>query len=218
MEKITILITDDHTMVRETLGFLLNKDPRFNVIALAATGEQAVELVKQINPDIVLMDINLPGIDGIDATQAIRKISSTIKILGVSMQTQLSYVYKMIELGANGYVTKGSSVEEMCKAIIEVYHNRTYICDEVKNIMTNLYIHNNDRQTQFSSVSQREIEVIEYVRKGYSSKEIADFLKVTAKTVEMHRYKILKKLNLKNVAALVNYFNNSQLVIHSCSH
>ena len=215
MEKITILITDDHTMVRETLGFLLNKDPRFNVIALAATGEQAVELVKQINPDIVLMDINLPGIDGIEATQAIRKISSTIKILGVSMQTQLSYVYKMIELGANGYVTKGSSVEEMCKAIIEVYHNRTYICAEVKNIMTNLYIHNNDRQTQFSSVSQREKEVIEYVRKGYSSKEIADFLKVTAKTVEMHRYNILKKLNLKNVAALVNYFNNSQLVIHT---
>jgi DNA-binding NarL/FixJ family response regulator len=215
MEKITILITDDHTMVRETLSVLLNSDPRFNVIALAKTGEEAIELTKQFKPDIVLMDINLPGINGIVATQAIRKITSTTKIIGLSMQTLPSFVYQMIQHGAGGYVTKNSSFPEMCKAIIEVHNGRRYICDEIKDIIANNTLSGNDNETQFASVSEREIEIIEFVRKGFSSREIADCLKLSIKTIDAHRYNVMKRLKLKNVAALVNYFNNSHSVIHA---
>jgi DNA-binding NarL/FixJ family response regulator len=211
MEKITILIADDHTLVRETWSFILNTDERFKVIAESGSGEEAVELAKQLRPNIVIMDINLPGINGIEATQQIRKFSPASKILGVSLHTQPTYARKMIQKGAMGYVTKNSSREEMFKAIMEVHNGRRYICDEIKNILSEQVINGEDQQAGLNALSQREIEIINYIKKGFSSKEIAESLDISVKTVEVHRYNILKKLNLKNSAALVNYINNSQL-------
>ncbi len=211
MEKITILIADDHTLVRETWSFILNTDERFNVIAESGSGEEAVELAKQLRPNIVIMDINLPGMNGIEATQLIRKYSPASKILGVSLHTQPTYARKMIQKGAMGYVTKNSSREEMFKAIIEVQNGRRYICDEIKNILSEQVINGEDQQTGLNALSQREIEIINFIKKGFSSKEIAESLDISVKTVEVHRYNVLKKLNLKNSAALVNYINNSQL-------
>jgi DNA-binding NarL/FixJ family response regulator len=215
MEKITILIADDHTLVRETWSFILNADPRFKVVAECGTGEDAVELARQIRPNIVIMDINLPGINGIEATQLIRKYSPGSKILGVSMHTQPAYARKMLQRGAMGYVTKNSSCDEMCKAIIEIQHNRRYICDEIKNILSEQVMNGDEQQIGLNSLSEREIEIIGFIRKGYSSKEIAAPLSISVKTVEVHRYNILKKLNLKNTAAMVNYINSSQLGIAS---
>ncbi len=209
MEKITLLISDDHMMIRESWNFILNKDPRFNVIALARTGEEAVELVKQFHPDVVLMDINLPGINGIEATQVIRSVSPTTKVLGVSMHTQPAYVRKMMQQGACGYISKNSSMQEMYKAIIAVYNDYIYLSDEVKDTMASLSFNNPDQQTAFNSISKKELEVVEFIKKGYSSREIADCMKVSTKTIERHRYNILKKLKLKNSASLVNYFNNN---------
>jgi DNA-binding NarL/FixJ family response regulator len=211
MEKITILIADDHTLVRETWSFILNTDERFNVIAESGSGEEAVELAKQLRPNIVIMDINLPGMNGIEATQLIRKFSPASKILGVSLHTQPTYARKMIQKGAMGYVTKNSSREEMFKAIIEVQNGRRYICDEIKNILSEQVINGEDQQAGLNALSQREIEIINFIKKGFSSKEIAESLDISVKTVEVHRYNVLKKLNLKNSAALVNYINNSQL-------
>ena len=110
-----------------------------------------------------------------------------------------------------GYVTKNSSREEMFKAIMEIQHGRKYICEEIKNILSDQVISGLDEQGGLNSLSQREIEIISYIRKGHSSKEIAEALEISVKTVEVHRYNILKKLNLKNAAALVNFVNNSQL-------
>ena len=211
MEKITILIADDHTLVRETWSFILNTDERFKVIAESGSGEEAVELAKQLRPHIVIMDINLPGMNGIEATQLIRKYSPASKILGVSLHTQPTYARKMIQKGAMGYVTKNSSREEMFKAIMEVHNGRRYICDEIKNILSEQVINGEDTQTGLNALSQREIEIIHFIKKGFSSKEIAENLDISVKTVEVHRYNVLKKLNLKNSAALVNYINNSQL-------
>jgi two-component system invasion response regulator UvrY len=211
MEKITILIADDHTLVRETWSFILNTDERFRVIAESGSGEEAVELAKQLRPNIVIMDINLPGMNGIEATQLIRKYSPASKILGVSLHTQPTYARKMIQKGAMGYVTKNSSREEMFKAIIEVQNGRRYICDEIKNILSEQVINGEDQQAGLNALSQREIEIINFIKKGFSSKEIAEHLDISVKTVEVHRYNVLKKLNLKNSAALVNYINNSQL-------
>jgi DNA-binding NarL/FixJ family response regulator len=211
MEKITILIADDHTLVRETWSFILNTDPRFTVVAECGSGEEAVEEAKRLRPNIVIMDINLPGINGIEATQQIRKFSPGSKILGVSLHTQPTYARKMIQKGAMGYVTKNSSREEMFKAIMEIHNGKKYICDEIKNILSEQVISGDESQSGLNSLSQREIEIISFIKKGNSSKEIADALNISVKTVEVHRYNILKKLNLKNAAALVNYINNSQL-------
>lgn len=211
MEKISILIADDHTLVRETWSFILNTDARFSVIAESGSGEEAIELARKLRPNIVIMDINLPGMNGIEATQQIRKYSPGTKILGVSLHTQPTYARKMIQKGAMGYVTKNSSREEMFKAIMEIQEGKKYICEEIKNILSEQVISGEDQQTGLNSLSQREIEIIAYIKKGFSSKEIADALSISVKTVEVHRYNILKKLNLKNAAALVNFINNSQL-------
>lgn len=211
MEKITILIADDHTLVRETWSFILNTDDRFQVIAECGSGEEAVEQAKQLRPNIVIMDINLPGMNGIEATQLIRKFSPASRILGVSLHTQPTYARKMIQKGAMGYVTKNSSREEMFKAITEIQAGRRYICEEIKNILSEQVINGEDQQGGLNALSQREIEIINFIKKGFSSKEIAENLDISVKTVEVHRYNILKKLNLKNSAALVNYINNSQL-------
>jgi two-component system invasion response regulator UvrY len=157
------------------------------------------------------MDINLPGMNGIEATQQIRKFSPGTKILGVSLHTQPTYARKMIQKGAMGYVTKNSSREEMFKALMEIQSGKKYICEEIKNILSEQVISGEDQQSGLNSLSQREIEIIAFIKKGNSSKEIADALSISVKTVEVHRYNILKKLNLKNAAALVNFINNSQL-------
>ncbi|HUQ97456.1 MAG TPA: response regulator transcription factor [Chitinophagaceae bacterium] len=211
MEKITILIADDHTLVRETWSFILNTDARFQVVAESGSGEDAVEQSKLLRPNIVIMDINLPGMNGIEATQLIRKYSPTSKILGVSLHTQPTYARKMMQKGAMGYVTKNSSREEMFKAIMEIQDGKKYICEEIKNILSEQVISGDEPPSGLNSLSQREIEIIAFIKRGDSSKVIADKLSISVKTVEVHRYNILKKLNLKNAAALVNFINNSQL-------
>ena len=211
MEKITILIADDHTLVRETLSSVLNSDPRFFVIADCGTGEEAIELAKNLRPAVIIMDINLPGINGIEATQLIRKYSPTSKVLGVTLHTQPTYARKMMQKGAMGYVTKNSTKEEMFKAIVEVHEGKKYVCDEIKNILSEQVIAGEEQHSGLNSLSQREVQIISFIKKGYSSKEIGDELTISVKTVEVHRYNILKKLNLKNAAALVNFINNSQL-------
>jgi DNA-binding NarL/FixJ family response regulator len=213
MKQISTLIADDHTLVRETWSFILNSDERFNVIAECGSGEEAVDLARQLNPDVIIMDINLPGISGIEATGLIHQYAPASKVLGVSLHTQPAYARKMIQNGASGYVTKNSSRDEMFKAIIEIHEGRKYICEEIKNILSEQVINGGDAQNDVNTLSLREIEIIKLIRKGLSSKQIAETLCISFKTVEVHRYNILKKLNLRNTAALVNYINNSQLAL-----
>jgi two-component system invasion response regulator UvrY len=213
MKKINILITDDHTLVRESWVLLLNADCRFNVIAQCGSGEEAVELARNLRPDIVIMDINLPGINGFEATTQIRKFSPGSKVLGVSLHTQPAYVRKMIRSGATGYVTKNSSQEEMFNAIVEIHNNRKYICKQIKNILSEQAMNPDDQPGGLHSLSKRELHIISYIKNGYSSREIADSINISVKTVEVHRYNILKKLDLPNVAALVNFINHNQLAV-----
>jgi len=211
MEKVTLLITDDHKLIREAWSSILNSDSRFKVIAETGSGEEAVELAKQLRPNVVILDINLPGMNGFDTIPLIRKFSPGSKILGVSLHTQPTYARKMIQKGALGYVTKNSSREEMFKAIMEIHNGRKYICDEIKNILSEQMLNGDEHTSGLNSLSQREIEIISFIKKGHSSKEIADILSLSAKTIEVHRYNLMKKLNLRNAAALVNYINNSEL-------
>ncbi|MBY0476239.1 MAG: response regulator transcription factor [Chitinophagaceae bacterium] len=212
MEKITVLIADDHKLIRETWSFILNSDARFSVIAQCSNGEEAIELAQKLRPKIALLDINMTPINGIEATEQIRKLSPSTKIIGVSMHSQPAYVKKLLKLGAMGYVTKNSPQQEMFEAILEVNDGKRFICSEVKTILSE-QIFEDENATGANTLSSRELDVIKYIKQGLSSKEISTELSISLKTVEVHRHNILKKLNLKNSAALVNYINASGLVI-----
>jgi len=206
--KITILIVDDHKLIRDTWSFILNSDPRFQVIAETDSGKSAIELAESNQPNIILMDINMSPMNGFEATKEIRKISPESKIIGVSMHSQPAYAKKMLQVGAMGYITKNSSKEEMIGAITEVAQGNKYICHEVKAILSEQILEDNEKP-DINMLSQREVEIIDLIKQGQSSKEIALQLSITLKTVEVHRHNILKKLNLKNTAALVNFINNA---------
>lgn len=212
MEKISVLIADDHKLIRETWSFILNSDARFTVIAQCSNGEEAIEMAQKLRPKIALLDINMSPINGIEATEQIRKFSPSTKIIGVSMHSQPAYVKKLLKLGAMGYVTKNSPQHEMFEAIMEVNAGKRFICSEVKTILSE-QIFEEDNATGANTLSSRELDVIKHIKDGLSSKEIATQLGISLKTVEVHRHNILKKLNLKNSAALVNYINESGLVI-----
>jgi two-component system invasion response regulator UvrY len=210
MEAITIMITDDHTLVRETWSLILNSNAQFKVIAECGSGEEAIEKARDLRPNVVIMDINLPGMSGIEATEQIRKYSPASMVLGISSHSQPSYARKMMQKGAFGYVTKTSSCEEMFEAILEINAGRKYICNEIKNILADQLL--NDKEPNgINYLSGREIEIIGFVKKGSSSKEIAALLNLSIKTVEAHRYNILKKLNLKNTTSLIHFIQNSEL-------
>ena len=209
MEKINVLIADDHKLIRETWSYILNSDSRFEVIAECGDSEQAVEVVKQKRPHIVLMDINILPISGFEATERIKKVSPNTKVIGVSMHSQPAYAKKMLQIGAKGYVTKNSSKEEMIKAILEVNEGSKYICDEIKNNISELVLEENKDVPNVNALTEREIQIINLIKEGQSSKEIASSLNISLKTVEVHRHNVLKKLKLKNSASLVNFINQS---------
>lgn len=208
MSKITILLVDDHRLIRDSWSFILNSDPRFEVVAETSSGEDAIELAKSKKPDIVLMDVNMTPVNGFDATKQIRKFSPGSKVIGVSMHSMPAYAKRMLQLGAMGYVTKNSPKDEMITAILEVHDGRKYICDEVKNILAQQELDEGiPASTDMNNLSRRELDIIQLIKEGLSSKEIALQLDISLKTVEVHRYNILKKLNLRNTAALVNFIN-----------
>ena len=206
MEPISILIADDHKLIRDTWSFILNNDTRFKVVAECSNGEEAIEQARNKRPQIVLMDINMSPVSGLEATKQIRKVSPGSKVIGVSMHSQPAYAKKMLQIGAKGYVTKNSSRDEMFKAILEVYKGNRYICDEVKNILSEQIMDDGPSQG-INALSERELQIVKLIKEGFSSKEISAQLNISLKTVEVHRHNILKKLNLKNSAALVNYIN-----------
>lgn len=209
MEKINVLIADDHKLIRETWSYILNSDSRFQVIAECGDSEQAVEVTKQKRPHIVLMDINIMPISGFEATERIKKVSPNTKVIGVSMHSQPAYAKKMLQVGAKGYVTKNSSKEEMIKAILEVNDGSKYICEEIKNNISELVLEENKDMPNVNALTEREIQIINLIKEGQSSKEIASTLNISLKTVEVHRHNVLKKLKLKNSASLVNFINQS---------
>lgn len=211
MKQISIVLVDDHKLIRDSWAFVLNSDTRFSVTGEAGNGAEAIEIVKKLQPDIVLMDINMTPVKGFEATQQVLKFSPATKVIAVSMHTTPAYAKRMMQLGAMGYVTKNSSKDEMINAIIEVSNGNKYICEEVKNILAQTELEEEGPLPEMNNLSKRELDIIKLIKEGQSSKEIALLLDISLKTVEVHRYNILKKLKLKNTASLVNFINENGL-------
>lgn len=214
-EKISILIAEDHNLIRQAWSFVLNADKRFKVVAQCSNGEDAVVKARLYNPQIIIMDINLPGITGVEAVKQIMRSSPGSKILAASQHEHQGYVSGMLAAGAKGYITKTSDIEEMFTAILEIHNGGKYICKEIKSKLAEQMLYNDEDETKQAKLSQREIAIIDLIRKGVSSKEMAESLNITKKTVEVHRYNILKKLNIKNSPALVNYINENPHMLWS---
>jgi len=208
MKKISIMIVDDHTLIRETWSFLLGKNENFDVVAECGDGERAIELARDKRPDVVLLDINMAPMSGFDVLKMIRKYSPSSKIIGVSMHSQPAYAKKMLRLGAKGYVTKNSPRQEMLEAIAEVSKNQVYVCQEVKNILSDQMLNGDQVNPDINNLSDREMQIVRAMKEGLSSKEIASELNISLKTVEVHRHNILKKLKLKNTVSLINFINS----------
>jgi two-component system invasion response regulator UvrY len=208
MKKVSIMIVDDHTLIRETWSFLLGKNENFDVVAECGDGERAIELARDKRPDVVLLDINMAPMSGFDVLKMIRKYSPSSKIIGVSMHSQPAYAKKMLRLGAKGYVTKNSPRQEMLEAIAEVSKNQVYVCQEVKNILSDQMLNGDQVNPDINNLSDREMQIVRALKEGLSSKEIASELNISLKTVEVHRHNILKKLKLKNTVSLINFINS----------
>ncbi len=205
--KITILLVDDHRLVRDSWAHILNTEPQFVVVGSAGNASEAINLAKTKRPRIVLMDINMSPVNGFETTKIIRSKSPDSKVIGVSMHAIPVYVKKMMQMGSMGYVTKNSSRRELIKAILEVDEGRKYICEEVRNIIVEQQLDETSQQSDINNLSKREIEIVKLIKEGLKSKNIGLQLNISLKTVEVHRYNILKKLNVKNTAALVSLIN-----------
>jgi DNA-binding NarL/FixJ family response regulator len=214
MQKINILIADDHALIRQAWRYMLSAHPRFNVVGEVASGEEAVAAAQVLHPDIVMLDIHLGGMDGIETTRLIRTYSPHSRVIGVSLHNQSFFVRGMMKSGASGYVTKNSTSEEMFEAILTVSEGKTFICSEIKSVLSNQMICD-DQPAGLELLSRREMQIISLIKKGMTSKSMATPLGISPKTVEVHRYKIMKKLKMKNVASLVDFINKSPLAFES---
>jgi len=210
-KKITIAIVDDHKLIRQLWEKMFAGNKDMVLTGEAGTLDEAVAMIGIKRPDIVLLDITLEDESGMDAVPLIRRLSPGTKIIAVSMHNQPAYAKRMLQLGAKGYVTKNSAYAEMVKAIQEVMKGNEYVCTEIKDRLADHATDIDFNQPGIKDLSFREIGIIKLMKEGLASKEIAVQLKIAIRTVEAHRYNILKKLNFKNTASLINFINNTDL-------
>jgi two-component system invasion response regulator UvrY len=213
MNPIKLIIIEDHTMVREMWKVFLSPEKGFTILADCGSIAEAKQIIQREKADVILLDINLAGDSGFDLVPDIIHYAPESKILVVSMHNILNYAKKLLKMGAMGYVTKNSTNQELETAIRTVASGKKYVCAEVKDLLANDTLYEKSETPGINSLSRRELEVIELLKKGKSSKEIAEHLDISLRTVEVHRYNILHKLNLKNTPALINYINKTEIGI-----
>lgn len=209
MKKIKIYLVDDHRMMLDMWNSLLGMDSRFTVVGISTEGAQALEEIKVKLPNVVLMDISMPGISGIDLTRSIKEKYPLTQILAVSMHTNVVTIKQILSAGASGYMSKTSSFDEMVEAILAVYEGKHYIAADIKNLIADQLLSENEDNTlkRINSLTKRELEIISMIRDGLSSHDIAQKLFISQRTVEVHRYNIFKKLNVSNVVSMMKVIN-----------
>ena len=204
---VRILIADDHKILREGLRSLLETQSAFAVVAEAEDGLTAYEGVKKHKPDIAILDIGMPGLNGIEVTRKIRSEQTTTKVIALSIHADRRFVMGILEAGANGYLLKDSAFAELITAVTAVTKGKTYLSPSIAETVIKSSLEKSDRGKQGSSVllSGREREVLQMIAEGKSTKEIAFRLFVSTKTVETHRKQIMDKLSIRTVAGLTKY-------------
>ncbi|MCX7047875.1 MAG: response regulator transcription factor [Candidatus Sumerlaeota bacterium] len=204
--QITILLADDHEIFRSGLRSLIEKEHGLKVIGEAENGQMAIHLARELKPDVVVMDIGMPDMNGIEATRQITASVSGVKVLALSMHTDKRFVKGMLKAGASGYMLKDGAFEELIHAIRLVTSNRIYLSPGISSVLLDAVRHPfQDGGPALPLLTAKEREVLQLVAEGKSTKEIASQLDVSVKTTETHRQHIMEKLDIHNVADLTKY-------------
>jgi DNA-binding NarL/FixJ family response regulator len=205
--NIKVLIADDHQIVREGLRSMLEKEPGIKVVGEAEEGRTTLRLARELTPDIIIMDVAMPDLNGIEATRQIIAEFPTINIIALSMHDDRRFVLNMIKAGAKGYLLKDSAFKELAKAIRAVMANKTYLSSEIADIVVKDYLATatTDESSVFTMLTPREREVLQLIAEGKTTNQTAEHLHISIKTVETHRTQIMAKLKVKGIAELTKY-------------
>ena len=206
--NIKVLIADDHQIVREGLRSMLEKEPGIKVVGEAEEGRTTLRLARELTPDVIIMDVAMPDLNGIEATRQITAEFPTIKVIALSMHDDRRFVLNMIKAGAKGYLLKDSAFKELAKAIRAVMANKTYLSSEIANIVVKDYLlatATSDESSVFTILTPREREVLQLIAEGKTTNQTAEHLHISIKTVETHRTQIMGKLKVKGIAELTKY-------------
>ena len=214
-EKCRIIIADDHTLLREGLRALLESDQKFKVIGEAENGMEAIRSSLSLKPDLVLMDLSMPKVHGFEAIKEIKKQAPTIKIIALTVHKREEYLLATLQAGADGYILKDANHSELLQAIKSVLEGKRYLSPEISGTIIDGYINGHrvlESNFNWDALTQREREVLKLVAEGHTTKQIADVLFISAKTVEKHRTNLMRKLDLHNIAALTTFAMEKGLI------
>jgi two-component system response regulator NreC len=209
------VIAEDHTILREGLKSLLTSDPEFEVVSEAGDGREAIRCVKEWRPDLILTDLSMPRLNGMEAIREIKRESPKTKVLVLTVHKTEEYILATLKAGADGYLLKDSTRAELLMAAKKVLSGKPYISPEISEKVIEGYLEGRKGlrvQTAWETLSSREREILKLIAEGYKNKEIAQDLCISVKTVEKHRSNLMEKLNLHNAQALTSYAIEKGLV------
>lgn len=213
MDKTRILLADDHSLVRAGFRSLLETMPTVEVVAEANDGHEALELLKATSPDLVLIDIAMPRLNGVEAVGRISKEFPKTKAIVVSMHASEEHVWRALRAGASGYIVKDADAAELETAIQAVMHGETYLSQRISRlVISNYFEGTGSSQSSLKRLTSRQREVLQMIAEGQNTKKIASALEISVKTVEAHRLQLMKRLDIHDVAGLVRYAIRSGLV------
>ena len=202
---IKVLVADDHPVVRKGLQTCLAKQGKLKIVGEAVDGDDALRKARELLPDVVLMDISMPGMDGLSVTKVLRKELPDMKVLVLSVHSNKEYIFRVIQAGAHGYVSKEAPPEELVRAIESVSGGEPHFSEDIARAALNEFVNTGGKKEPFAQLTSREREVLVQIAEGKSNKEIADRLGIGVRTIETHRERIMRRLNIHSVAGLTKY-------------
>ncbi len=205
---IKVLLADDHAIIRDGLRVFLEMHPEITVVGEAVNGKEAVSRASALTPDVVIMDISMPELNGIEATRAIVQSNPATRVIILSMLGTSEHVFKALQAGAQGYLLKQSASQEVVDAVLTVNAGRRYLSEPITNVVVDGYLQQPEpaqEKTPLDRLSQREREILPYVVQGKSSAEIGELLFLSTKTVETYRLRLMQKLGVKDLAGLIKF-------------
>jgi two-component system response regulator NreC len=208
MKKIRVLLAEDHTIVRKGLRSILDAEDSIEVVGEAEDGRAAVEAVEHLRPDVVLMDISMPGLNGLEATRQIKHRAPHIRVLVLTMHTNEKYILQILQAGASGYLVKQAAVEELISAIQAVHRGDAFLSPSISKKVVQRYVLQGQAMAEEDSyelLTPREREVLQLIAEGHTNRDISEILHISIKTVEVHRANLMKKLDLHSAAELTRY-------------
>lgn len=212
MEQIRVLLADDHSMVREGLKKLLELEEDILVIAQAGDGQDAIKKIIEYKPDVLLLDINMPLLNGLEVLEVIKQRKIPVRVLILTIHNEIEYLYKAVEIGVNGYVLKDSEADVLIKAIRTIYHGESYIQPNMASLLFKKINGELDTHISDNKLTKREIDVLKLVTKGLLNKEIADLLCISEKTVKNHVSNIFKKIGVSDRTQAAVYAIKNNIV------